>query len=95
MFRHNNGFLEHELFTVFINGRTVADITGDANAEIPLVAGVGVPPPPSQNAGIPALGLGIAATVVGEIAQYVGYCSEYGDECSYCSSDRDGMTRDR
>lgn len=93
--RYNTGFPEHDLFTVFVNGRAVADITGDAKAEIPLVASVGVLPSPSQNAGIPALDFGIAATVVGEIAQYVEYGSEDGGECTFCSSDRDGMTRGR
>jgi hypothetical protein len=93
--RYNMGFPEHDLFTVFINGHAVADITGNANAEIPLIASVGVLPPPSQNAGIPALDLDIAATVVGEISQYVEYGSEDGAECIFCSSDRDGMTRDR
>lgn len=92
--RINTGFPEHDMFTVFIDGRAVSDITGSQDSDTPLVASVGALEWPSQKDGWPALESATAAAVVGEVAQFVEYGSEHGEECMFCSHDRDGMTRD-
>lgn len=90
--RLNYGFPEHDLYTLFINGKYVADITGDRASKIPLVASIG-----SLQAEVPemseaALDSVTASTVVGTVAQYVNYGSERGEPCIFCSEDHDGMT---
>ncbi|MCV7258801.1 hypothetical protein [Mycobacterium shimoidei] len=91
--RFNHGFPEHDMYTLFVNGRPVADITGDPGRPAPLVASVGSLRPYDAEADEPVLEPSTAAAVVGSVARFVNYGSEHDDPCIFCSGDLDGMTR--
>lgn len=71
--RLNHDFPEHDLYTLFVDGRGVADVTGAADSDIPLVASIG------------ALSLGGEQELSGEVvreaiaglAGFVDYGSEH------------------
>ena len=89
--RRNFGFPEHDMYTVFVDGRAAADVTGDVNAGAPLVASIGALH--STESDRASLDVDTAAAVVRGVSAYVNYGSETGDPCTFCSDDRDGMTR--
>jgi hypothetical protein len=88
--RLNHGFPEHDMYTLFIDGRPTADITGNPNDRVPLVASI-ASLKPQDRAAEPTLDPGTAATVVSPISRYANYGSEWGDPCMFCSNDQDGM----
>lgn len=90
--RLNYGFPEHDMYTLFIDGGCVADITGDPSSQIPLAASIGSLQPEDSTIVEPMLDSVTAATVVGSVAQFVNYGSERNDACIFCSADHDGMT---
>jgi hypothetical protein len=91
--RLNHGFPEHDMYTLFVDGKAVADITGKPDHEVPLVASVASLKPYDPATDEPALDAGTAATVVSTVSHYVNYGSEHGDPCIFCSDDHDGMER--
>lgn len=82
--RLNHDFPEHDLYTIFIDGRATADINGNANDERPIVASVGALQPFADDRGEPELSPDVAAAIVGAVADYVVYGSEVGDPCDWC-----------
>jgi hypothetical protein len=93
--RLNHGFPEHDMYTLFVDGRVVADITGDPDNPTPLVASVSALRPYDPATDEPALDDDTAATVVGAVSRFVNYGSEHDDPCLFCSDDHDGMTRNQ
>ncbi|VBA45437.1 hypothetical protein [Mycobacterium attenuatum] len=91
--RLNHGFPEHDLYTLFIDGRAVADITGELDDRSPLVAAVAVLKPYDHEAAEPVLDAEAAAAVVNTVSCYVNYGSEYDKPCNYCSDNYDGMAQ--
>lgn len=91
--RFNHGFPEHDMYTLFVDGKAVADITGQPDDPSPLVAGVASLRPYGHAAGGPALDADTAAAVVSTVSPYVNYGSEHDDPCIFCSDDYDGMAR--
>lgn len=91
--RLNHGFPEHDMYTLFVDGRPIADITGNLDDRFPLVASVASLKPYDGAAAEPALDAGTAAAVVSAVSRYVNYGSERDDPCIFCSDDRDGMAR--
>lgn len=91
--RFNPGFPEHDMYTLFSDGRPVADLTGNPDASSPLIAGVASLQPYDAAADEPALDTDTAASVVSAVSSYVNYGTEHGDPCIFCSDDRDGMAR--
>ena len=79
--RLNAGFPEHDLHTLFIDGHPIADLTGDATSDVPLVASV----PALSTAAAPTLDAQIAERVLSAVAHFVDYGSEHGDPCPFCS----------
>ncbi|MEB3032543.1 hypothetical protein [[Mycobacterium] nativiensis] len=90
--RFNYGFPEHDLYTLFIDGDWVGDITGAMTSQIPLVAIIGALKPELSTTDEPTLDPDTAASVVTVVAPYVNYGSERNDPCIFCSENRDGMT---
>lgn len=80
------------MYTLFVDGRAVADITGDRGSEVPLVASVGALCLSAERDTHPALEVDVAAAVVGAVAGYVNYGSEQGQPCDFCSNEHDGLT---
>lgn len=90
--RLNHGFPEHDRYTLFIDGTSVADVTGDPDSRIPLVASIGSLKPYDSTAAEPALDPVTAAATVRQVSPYVNYGSERNDPCIFCSENHDGMT---
>jgi hypothetical protein len=90
--RLNHGFPEHDMYTLFVDANAVADITGNTEDSVSLVASIGSLKP-YGDAVEPALDAETARAVVGNISKYVNYGSEHDDLCPFCSSDYHGMTR--
>lgn len=90
--RFNHGFPEHDLYTLFIDGDCTADVTGDMNSQIPLVASIGALKPELSNPDELILDPATGASVVTAVASYVNYGSERNDPCIFCSENYDGMT---
>lgn len=89
--RFNYGFPEHDMYTLFVDGRPTVDITGSADHSSALVRGVATLRPFDPGATEPTLQSDAAATVVRAVARYVDYGSEHDDPCIFCSGVRDGM----
>lgn len=91
--RLNPGFPEHDLYTLFVDGRAVADLTGSTEDPTPLAASVAELEPYGALPAGPALDAATAHTVVAAVAGYVNYGSEAADPCIFCSADHDGLAR--
>ena len=91
--RLNHGFPEHDMYTLFVDGRPGVDVTGGADSSSALVRGIGSLRPYDSAAGEPTLEADTAASVVGAVSRYVNYGSEHDDPCMFCSDDHDGMAR--
>jgi hypothetical protein len=91
--RLNHGFPEHDLYTLFVDGKAAVDITGSAENSSALVRSLAALRPYDPAAGEPALDAATAATVVRPVSGFVNYGSEHDDPCDFCSDDHDGMTR--
>lgn len=91
--RLNHGFPEHDLYTLFVDGRAVADITGNADDHSPLVTSVASLKPYDHAATEPELDPDTAATIVNAVSRYANYGSESDEPCIFCSDDYDGMAR--
>ncbi len=83
--RMNYDFPEHDLYTIFIDGRAVADINGSADDDRPIVANVGALRLYTADSGEPELERDVAEAVVRTVADYVVYGSEVGDPCDWCN----------
>lgn len=87
--RMNHGFPEHDMYTLFIDGAPVADITAGSGSS-PFEASVArLDPSP---AGVPPLKAAAARAAVATVARFADYGSEHGDPCDYCFRDKDGFT---
>ncbi|MEE6140633.1 hypothetical protein SKC41_30530 [Mycobacterium sp. 050128] len=91
--RLNYGFPEHDMYTLFVDGRPAVDLTGDPDHSSALVRSVASLRPYDSVAAEPSLETHTAATVVQTVSGYADYGSEHGDPCLFCSDDRDGMVR--
>ena len=91
--RLNHGFPEHDMYTLFVDGKPAVDVTGSADHSSALVRSIAPLRPYDSAAGEPTLEADTAATVVGPVSGYVNYGSEHGDPCMFCSDDHDGMAR--
>lgn len=91
--RLNHGFPVHDLYTLFVDGRPVADITAKLDDRSPLVVSVAALKPFDQAAEEPVLDVGAAAAVVRTVSRYANYGSEYDEPCGCCSDNYDGMAR--
>ena len=91
--RLNHGFPEHDLYTVFIDGRPAANITANPDDPSPLLAGVAALKPFDRAGAEPVLDAETAAAVVKGVSAYVNYGSEHDDPCIFCSKDYDPMVR--
>jgi len=91
--RFNHGFPEHDMYTLFVDGKPAVDVTGSADHSSALVRSIAALRPYDPAAGEPTLKADEAATVVGPVSGYVNYGSEHGDPCMFCSDDHDGMAR--
>ncbi|MUL61154.1 hypothetical protein B5P44_00970 [Mycobacterium sp. CBMA 213] len=87
--RFNFGFPEHDMYTLFVDGRAVADITADPDNPMPLLASIGALPT-SSDPGTPALDTDLATAAIGTVAGFADYGSEHGDPCIFCSSAANG-----
>ncbi|BDB43583.1 MULTISPECIES: hypothetical protein [Mycobacterium] len=90
--RVNYDFPAHDLYTLFIDGTAVGDVTGDPDHPAPLIAGIGSLKWADRLADEPALDPATAAAVVGTVAQYADYGSERGDPCIFCDGN-DGLEK--
>nr|MBC9862664.1 hypothetical protein [Mycobacterium pseudoshottsii] len=90
--RLNHGFPEHDLYSLFVDGTAIADITGNPSDPSPLVASVASLKPYSDPADQPALDAETATKIVNTVARYVSYGSEHNDPCISCSGNHDAMT---
>jgi hypothetical protein len=77
--RANYCFPEHDLVTLFIDGRAVADITAPDRDARPLVASIAALDPisPLRKSGIPAMPAEQAESAVATVAAYVCHGSEF------------------
>jgi len=91
--RFNYGFPEHDMYTLFVNGRPVVDVTGDPDHRKPLARTIGSLRPFDDPSSEPTLDADIARQMVSPLAGFVAYGSEHDDPCIYCSDDHDGMAR--
>jgi hypothetical protein len=91
--RLNLGFPEHDLYTLFVDGSAVADMTADAGNPSPLLDSVAALKFADPTAAESYLDADTATAVVQAVADYVNYGSEHGDPCLFCSDDHDPMTR--
>ncbi|WP_231986595.1 hypothetical protein [Mycobacterium sp. 852002-40037_SCH5390672] len=92
--RLNYGFPEHDMYTLFVDGRAAIDITGSPDHSSALVRSIAsLRPYDAPAATEPSLDVKTAATVVQTVAPYADYGSEHGDPCLSCSEDRDGIAR--
>ena len=82
--RINFCFPEHDMVTVFIDGRAVADVTASAEDPRPLLASIGSLPIDGTLSRL-ALALPAAARqAVAPVAQYTAHGSESGEPCDWC-----------
>ena len=91
--RLSYGFPDHDMYTVFVDGRPAVDITGSPDHSSAWARGIASLRPYHPAAAESTLDADMAATVVGTVSRYVDYGSEHDDPCICCSDDRDGMTR--
>jgi hypothetical protein len=91
--RLNYGFPEHDMYTLFVDGKPAVDITGDPDHNSALVRSIASLRPYDPAVGEPTLKADTAAAVVRTISHYVQYGSEHDDPCMFCSEERDGMVR--
>lgn len=80
--RFNHGFPEHDLYTLFVDGRVVLDVTGNPDSDVALVASVGAL---TSTAILPTLNTEVAQSILAPLAGLVNYGSEVGDPCDFCS----------
>jgi len=85
--RTNYGFPEHDMYTLFVNGQAVADITADLGHPMPLLASIGALRLTDADPALPMLDGETATMVLGAVVGYAHYGSEHGDPCLVCSSD--------
>lgn len=83
--RMNHDFPQHDLYTIFIDGRAATDLNGDTNDERRIVASIGALHQHGADGGEPELGAGLAEAVVRRAADYIVYGSEVGDPCDWCA----------
>jgi hypothetical protein len=93
--RLNYDFPEHEMYTLFVDGRAALDVSGNVNHDMPLAASVGALKPFDPQAGEPMLTAELAQTAVEAVADYVVYGSEVQEPCDWCDhlADYDPLTR--
>src|ERR1700756_1329889 len=91
--RLNHGFPEHDLYTLFVDGRPAVDVTGSPDHASALVRSLASLRPYDPAADEPTLDADTATAVVGPVSRYVNYGSEHDDPCMFCSDDHDGMAR--
>ncbi|MDM4142593.1 MULTISPECIES: hypothetical protein [Mycobacterium] len=92
--RLNYGFPEHDMYTLFVDGRSTVDITGSPDHSSALVRSIAsLRPYDESTVAEPSLDASTAAEVVQTVARYADYGSEHGEPCLFCSEDRDGMAR--
>jgi len=89
--RFNYGCPEHDMYTLFIDGRPTVDITGSPDHSSALVRGIATLRPFDPAATEPTLEADTAAFVVRAVSHFVAYGSEHDDPCDVCSGDHDGM----
>jgi len=86
--RANFCFPEHDLVTLFVDGRAVGSTTGAAHDPRPLVASIAALDPilPHRKDDVPAMPAELARSVVAAVADYVAYGSEFDepDLCDLC-----------
>ncbi|MEZ0366134.1 hypothetical protein ACAG26_20880 [Mycobacterium sp. pUA109] len=92
--RHNYGFPEHDMYTLFVDGQAAADMTGDQYNRVPLLTSIAALKPADPQSGEPTMDAATAESVVAAVARYADYGSEVGDPCIFCADDHDGMARD-
>jgi hypothetical protein len=93
--RVNYCFPEHDLCTLFIDGRAVADVTSGPDDPRPLLAGIGALNPilPDALPEVPPMAPDLAKTIVAAVARYVAHGAEWGDPCDWCLfAERDPYT---
>lgn len=90
--RFNFGFPEHELYTLFIDGRATLDVTGRIDHPVPLAASIGALQHLDRQA---VLTPELAEAAVRPVARFVVYGSEVDDPCDWCDhlAEQDPMTR--
>ncbi|MCV7236249.1 hypothetical protein [Mycobacterium branderi] len=94
--RANYCFPEHDLCTLFIDSRAVADVTGSPDDPRPLIASIaGLHPiTPWVDAGVPTMAPGLAEAVVAAVADFVVHGSQSNDPCDLCEfAERDPYER--
>jgi hypothetical protein len=97
--RANYCFPEHDLVTLFVDGRAVADITAPKQDARPLVASVAALEPmlPYLTPEVPVIPAAQAESAMATVADYVCYGSEFDfpDVCDLCEfAERDPYERD-
>lgn len=85
--RFNYGFPEHDMYTLFVNDKPAADITGIPDHSSALVRSIATLRSCDPAASEPTLDADTAATVVRGVARYVAYGSEHDDPCFFCCRD--------
>ncbi|WP_043985172.1 hypothetical protein [Mycolicibacterium llatzerense] len=85
--RANYGFPEHDLYTLFVDGQAVADITANPYHPLPLLASIGALRLTDPDPAVPMLDDDVADADVGAVASYVNYGSEHDDPCLFCSGE--------
>jgi len=91
--RLNYGFPEHDMYTLFVDGRPAVDITGSSDHSGALARSIASLRPYDRGADAPTLEKDTATTVVRTVSHYVDYGSEHEDPCIFCSDEHDGMVR--
>lgn len=84
--RANYGFPEHDMYTLFVDGQAVADITADPGHPTPLLANIGALRLADSDPAIPMLDGTTATAALSAVAGSADYGSEFGDPCLSCSS---------
>lgn len=93
--RINYCFPEHDMVTVFIDGRAVADVTATADDPRPLLAGIGSLPINGGLSGLTSAPPAVARQAVAQVAQFTAYGSESGEPCDWCVfAERDPYARE-
>jgi hypothetical protein len=97
--RANYCFPEHDLVTLFVEGRAIGDITASEHDTRPLVASVAALDPicPFGELDIPAMPAEQAESALATVAAYVIHGSEFAapDLCDLCEfAERDPYERD-
>jgi hypothetical protein len=91
--RLNHGFPEHDMYTLFADGRPAVDITGNPDHFSALVRSIASLRPYDPTAEEPTLDADTATTAVRTVSHYVDYGSEHEDPCTFGSDNHDGMVR--